>query len=279
MNRNVSQTALILGVEGDQVKTWAWLFKEYLSQQANPVKGSPRSFTDSDVLALMHVAMHWEEQPDMENIKSGLNCEDHYDDDRYREMLYQHTPLLQEPPDDLDETWRHGIFLNGGGDGIDLELARNYRQSAEALLDLALKSGEPRDWGYPVLFAYRHTLELYLKLIGEIGDFMHSLKDCILRVEKRHGQRIPSPVREWIIELDNIDPGGTAFRYADDQAGTLKYADFWVDFVQLKFAMGLIFRMLDDAILRAGLTRKPEPSSRGRALSSKRRAAGYFEDV
>jgi hypothetical protein len=257
MNRNVSQTALILGVEGDQVKTWAWLFKEYLSQQANPVKGSPRSFTDSDVLALMHVAMHWEEQPDMENIKSGLNCEDHYDDDRYREMLYQHTPLLQEPPDDLDETWRHGIFLNGGGDGIDLELARNYRQSAEALLDLALKSGEPRDWGYPVLFAYRHTLELYLKLIGEIGDFMHSLKDCILRVEKRHGQRIPSPVREWIIELDNIDPGGTAFRYADDQAGTLKYADFWVDFVQLKFAMGLIFRMLDDAILRAGLTRKP----------------------
>jgi hypothetical protein len=48
-----------------------------------------------DVLALMHVAMHWEEHSDMENIKSGLNCEDHYDDDRYREMLYQDTPLLR----------------------------------------------------------------------------------------------------------------------------------------------------------------------------------------
>ena len=81
----------------------------------------------------MHVAMHWEEQPDMENIKSGLNCEDHYDD-RYRDILYRHTPLLQEPPDDLDETWRHGIFLNGGGDGIDLEFARNYRQSARPFL-------------------------------------------------------------------------------------------------------------------------------------------------
>jgi hypothetical protein len=79
--------------------------------------------------------------------------------------------------------------------------------------------------GYPVLFAYRHTLELYLKLIGEIGDFIHSFKDCILRVEKRDDQRIPSPVREWIIDFDNIDPGGTAFRYADDRAGTLKYAD------------------------------------------------------
>ena len=94
-------------------------------------------------------------------------------------------------------------------------------------------------------------------MIGEIGDFIQSLKACILRVEKRHDQRIPSPVREWIIEFDNIDPGGTAFRYADDQAGTLKYAEFWVDFVQLNFAMGLIFRMLDDAILRAGLTGKP----------------------
>jgi hypothetical protein len=29
-------------------------------------------------------------------------------------------------------------------------------------------------------------------------------------------------MKEWIIEFDNIDPRGTAFRYADDQAGTLK---------------------------------------------------------
>ena len=76
----------------------------------------------------MHVAMHWEEHPDMENIRNGLNCEDHYDNDQFRNILYQHTPLLQEPPDDLDETWRHGIFLNGGG-VIDLELARNYSKA------------------------------------------------------------------------------------------------------------------------------------------------------
>lgn len=255
MNRNVSQTARILGVDVQQVKTWAWLFKEYLSSQANPAKGCPRAFTDSDVLALVHVAMHWEEHPDMEAIQIGLNREDHHDDE-YREILYRNTPILQEPPEDLDETWRHGIFLNGGGVDEYLELARNYRQSVEALLNSALKSGEPRDWGYPVLFAYRHTLELYLKVIGEIEEFTHSLKDCILLVEKRHGQRIGSPVREWIIEFDNIDPGGTAFRYADDQAGTLKYAEFWVDFVQLKFAMSHVFRMLDDAILRAGVTGK-----------------------
>jgi hypothetical protein len=94
---------------------------------------------------------------------------------------------LQEPPDDLDETWRHGIFLNGGGVDEYLELARSYKQSADALLNSALKSGEPRDWGYPVLFAYRHALELYLKIIGEIQEPIPSLKDCIRDVEKHHG--------------------------------------------------------------------------------------------
>ncbi|HVT17989.1 MAG TPA: hypothetical protein VHQ90_17660 [Thermoanaerobaculia bacterium] len=256
MNRTVSQTARVLGVDVRQVKTWAWRFKEHLSSQANPPRGRSRAFTDSDVLALMHVAMHWEENPDIENIEAGLNCEDHYDNDRYRDMLYQHTPLLQEPPDDLDETWRHGIFLNGGGVDEYLELARSYKQSADALLDSALKSGEPRDWGYPVLFAYRHALELYLKIIGEIQEPIHSLEGCICRVEKRHRKKIGSPIREWIIELDKIDPYGTAFRYADDKAHTLKYAEYWVDFLQFKYAMSSVFEGLDHACLHL-MRRRP----------------------
>jgi hypothetical protein len=208
----------------------------------------------------MYVTMHWEEQPDVEAIRIGLNCEDHHED-QYRELLYRNTPILQEPPEDLDETWRHGILLNDGGVDEYLELARSYKQSAEALLDSALKSGEPRDWGYPVLFAYRHTLELYLKIIGEIQDPIHSLEDCVRLVEKRHGHKIGSPVREWITELDKLAPYGTAFRYADDQAGTLRYAEYWVDFVQLKYALGLIFKMLDSAILRTGVGGKSARAS------------------
>jgi len=259
MTRNVSQTARILGVDGQQVKTWAWSFKEHLSGQANPAKGCPRVFTDSDMLALMYVYMHSDGGDDIEEIRAGLDREDHYDD-QYRDLLYAHTPILQEPPDDLDETWRHGILLNGGGVDGYLALARNYRESADVLLDSALKSGEPRDWGYPVLFAYRHTLELYLKIIGEADERTHSLKECVRLIEKRHGERLPSPTREWIIELDKIDPAGTAFRYADDQAQTLKYAEFWVDFVQFKFAMTRVFRMLDQAILHAAGTGRIERS-------------------
>ena len=247
MNRSVSQTARILGVKVPQVKTWAWQFKEHLSPKANPAKGSPRVFTDSDILALAYVVTHWDEPPDLEDIQIGLNREDHHDD-QYRKYIYQATPILQEPPDDLDETWRHGILLNGGSVDGYLELARNYKQSADALLEAALESREPRDWGFPVLFAYRHSLELYLKIIGRVDELIHSLRECVRQIEKRYRRRISSPVREWIIEFDNIDPNGTAFRYADDQAGTLRYAEFWVDFVQLKFAMNHVFEMLDHAI-------------------------------
>jgi hypothetical protein len=253
MNRTVSETARILGVDAQQVKKWAWQFKDNLSTLANPPKGRSRTFTEADVLALIHVAMHWEDEPDLEAIQIGLNREDHFENDRYREILYRHTPILQEPPEDLDETWTHGIFLNGGGVNQYLELARNYRQSADALLESALKSGEPRDWASPVLFTYRHTLELYLKVVGEIEDPIHSLERCVQLVERRHKQRIGSPMREWIIEFDKIDPYGTAFRYADDDAGTLTYAEFWVDLAQLKQAMMLVFEVVDQAICRTGV--------------------------
>ncbi len=258
MNRGVAETARILGVDGQQVKTWAWAYRDCLSRQANPGKGKPRAFTDSDVLALMYICdLSMSEEP-ADEIRAGLDREDHYENDRYRDILYAHTPILQELPDDLDETWRHGILLNGGVDGC-LAHARNYRESAETLLEAALKSVEPRDWGFPVLYAYRHTLELYLKIIGEIDDHTHSLKACVERVEHRHNQRFPSPAREWIIELDKIDPNGTAFRYADEDAGKeMMYVEHWLDFIQFKFAMALVFRMLDTAILNAARDGKIE---------------------
>jgi hypothetical protein len=261
MDRTVSQTARVLETDAQQVKKWAWLFKDYLSTGANPAKGRVRAFTDGDVLVLLYVAFYWEDDPDLESIRMGLNAEYHFEE-RFLEFLYRHTPILQEPPDGIDETWRHGIFLNAAGVNEFLGLARSYKQTAETLLESALKSGEPREWGYPVLFAYRHALELYLKIIGEIDDGIHSLRDCVLRVEKRHGEKFPQQVKDWIMEFDSIDPVGTAFRYADDQMNTLSYAEYWIDFAQFKYAMGLIFKMLDKAIIRSGVRGRPPKKKR-----------------
>lgn len=256
MNRNVAQTARVLGVDSAQVKCFAFTFKEFLSTQANPPKGATRTFSDSDVLALAYILARWEAEPEIGAIRAGLNEGEHHGAE-YREKLYLHTPLFQEVPDDLDEKWRHGILLCGGRIQGYLELARNYRAIAENLLHTALDSGEPLDYAYPVLFAYRHTLELYLKILGESDEVTHSLEKCVRLVEKRHNKKIGSPIRGWILELDNIDPNGTAFRYADEEPDVLKYAEHWLDFVQFRFALDQVFQMLDMAILRLGTNGKP----------------------
>lgn len=255
MNRNVAQTAKILGVDSAQVKTWAWTFKDFLSGRANPPKGTARAFCDSDVLALSYVCTRWEAEPDMDSIRAGLEDDEHLQKELC-EILYLHTPILQEPPEDLDETWRHGFLLCGAGGLEFLELARNYRYVAENLLETALGSGEPLDFAYPVLFAYRHTLEFYLKIIGEIGELTHSLARCVALVEKHHEKKIGWPIRGWIIELDQMDPGGTAFRYADAESRAIMYEEHWLDLVHFKFAMARVFEMLDSAILHQGTTGK-----------------------
>lgn len=256
MNRTAATVAKILDADPQQVKKWAFEFREYLSSAANPPKGKTRMFSDSDLLVLCYVSHYWEDEPDIESIKVGLNREEHFEK-RFVDHLYLHTPLIQEPPDGLNESWRHGILLVGGNRYQFLELARNYRCVAESMLETAIKKDEVHQWAYPVLFAYRHTLELYLKLIGEIREKTHSLKKCVELVEKRHSQRIPDFIRDWILELESIDPGGTAFRYADEDSTLNHHYEQWFDFRHFQFAMKRIFDAIDDAVLRVESEGKP----------------------
>jgi hypothetical protein len=256
MNRTPSEAATVLGAEIALVERWASLFGDYLSKGANPPKGKGRAFSDGDLLVLCYVWHEWEDDPDIEAIKIGLNLGNHHEEP-FIEHLYLHTPLLQEPPDDLDETWRHGFLWVGGHGQSRFELARNYRYAAEKLLDQALKDGDAHHWLCPVLFTYRHTLELYLKTIGSITKRTHSLAKCVELVEKLHGEQFPPSAKRWIEDLDKIDPDpGTTFRYEGDD-GKQDYSEFWVDLRQFQFAMRQIFEMIDRAILRVGPENKP----------------------
>lgn len=249
MNRTPSEAAELIGVDAALVERWALVFKDHLSSTANPQEGKVRMFSDGDLLALCYVRHAWDDDPDLEAIKIGLNLGYHHEE-VFFERLYLHTPLLQEPPEELDETWRHGFLWIGGHGQGRFELARHYRYAAEKLLDQALKDGETHDWLCPVLFTYRHTLELYLKTIGNITEHTHSLAKCVELVEKLHGEQFPPRARRWIEELDKIDPHpGTIFRYEADNAKQ-DYAEYWVDLRQFKFAMRQIFEMIDRAILR-----------------------------
>jgi hypothetical protein len=256
MNRTAAKVAAILDVDVKQVKQWAFDFKKFVSATANPVKGNVRMFTDSDVLVLIYVQHYWDEAPDVEIIKIGLRHEEHYQD-AFVERLYLHTPLIQEPPEGIDETWRHGILLGGAGRYEYLELARNYRHVAETMLRMALEKDEVSGWAYPILFAYRHTLELYLKLIGGIDEATHSLKRCLELTETRYKATIQSPIREWILDLEEIDSTGTAFRYADAESSSNRHYGQWFDFRHFQFAMKRVFNIIDIAVLNLGAKGKP----------------------
>lgn len=270
MTRTAAQAAKILGTTTDAVKAWAWEFRDNLSSGANPKKGKPRQFTDTDILALMHVATYWEENPDIEHIRIGLNGEDYFDESNI-ELLHRNTPIMQEIPSEINEEWTHGVVLDGGAFGGDygerLELARSYRRSAEALLESALEARDARGFGFPVLYAFRHVLELYLKILGEVEERTHSLVFCLRAVEKLHATKLkngklPEPIRGWILEFDKIDPEGTTFRYVDDDAKTLRSAECWLDFRHLKFVMAEVFKPLDAAIRKSGAQGQPSTPKR-----------------
>lgn len=254
MKRSVSQAAKVFGVEVALVKRWASMFADHLSESANPRKGVPRAFTDTDMVALCYVWQKWEDQPDVDVITMGLNSEDHFDH-RFVEHMYLHTPLLQDPPENEEEPWRHGFIWSGGHGQGQFELARNYRYAADRLIEEAIKEQVSYYWLCPVLFTYRHTLELYLKVIGNINERTHSLARCVKLVEERHGQKFPARVKGWIAELDAIDPDpATTFRYESD--GARNYSERWIDLRHFQFAMRQIFQIIDTAILRIGAASK-----------------------
>jgi DNA-binding transcriptional MerR regulator len=91
------------------VKDWAWEYKNWLSPEANPPKGSVRHFTDEDALKMVFIVDRWVAGANSEEIAEMLEREEHWEDS-FREQLYMRTPLFQEVPDGLDESWTHGCL-------------------------------------------------------------------------------------------------------------------------------------------------------------------------
>jgi len=247
MLRTVSSVSRILCCDRDQLKTWSYQFRDYLSQSANPTKGIVRQYTNDDVLALLVVATFANCGEPFEDICWRLD-ESYQFEEANRQQLYFHTPILQEIPDDLDESWRHGSIFTSSF-FTTFELARNFKWSADELLEIAVKNDAALDLRSPVLFNYRHALELYLKLLGRVDEHTHSLKECLVKVERRFGQRLKEPFRGWIMELDKIDPLGTAFRYFEAEDNQGLGDESWIDYRHVKFAMQELCFRLDMSLL------------------------------
>jgi len=253
MKRGIAETSKIMGVDKEQIKVWSRLFREYLSKDTIPEQGKERKYNDKDILILLYVCYHWEDHPDIESIKIGLNQENYYEDAFIHE-LYRHTPLLQDEVPEIDEPYRYGLLMSPTVYLEPLEIARSYRDAAGILWKNAMDSGQPGLECYPMLFTYRHTLELYLKILGCIDEYTHDLLKCMKILEEYHQTKIPVKLKEWIETLHCMDPKGTTHRYA--QSNTVFCMDGnWLDLKHFKFAMDTLFNELDHAVLKSEVLR------------------------
>ena len=144
----------------------------------------------------------------------GLIQSDHLED-IYVHTLWNHTPLIQDDvPEYMDEPSRYGLLISPRIHLKQIEIARSYHQAANVLWDMANDSGFPMADCYPVLFAYRHALELYLKMLGDAGkELDHNLKACMETVEKHYDKKVSPLIKEWIMTLHQMDETGWHFRY------------------------------------------------------------------
>ena len=153
--------------------------------------------------------------------------------------------IFNEPPEDLDETWTHGALMGGMSGYSDESLAPAYFSAGAALIDHVLEGDERgQDFVCPILYLYRHGIELYLKVIVQPSVRNHGLGSLLegfcRHVRERYKEDVPAWVTRPITELAKFDPASD-FRYGRSRSQRLaNEGEFWVDLKALKRTMALI---------------------------------------
>jgi hypothetical protein len=161
-------------------------------------------------------------------------------------------------------------------------LKEGYKNSADNLVDIALKKGVKGDisvldtYIFPILYLYRHSIEISLKLIyyrfyGELPKGQHDLVilwDCvkekvidvfnseefILNVKQYKKKFIKystddidfQELRMLICELQGVDNKADVWRYLMDKKGKLYFTESeFVDYKNMKSVIGDVFEQLD----------------------------------
>lgn len=163
--------------------------------------------------------------------------------------------IFEEPPDGLDETWTNGVLVGGMASPLDpMELARAYRAAAEALIPAALTSGEEWRFTYPLLYLFRHALELYFKEMVKPEKLSHDLRPRLKGLESivrdRYHQGIPPDLHADLTVLVEMDPDGQGFRYSQTRKGEAQWlpGEYWIDLRTLGTRMNVLCDALEKII-------------------------------
>lgn len=137
-------------------------------------------------------------------------------------------------------------------------LGQQYYDAAVRLLE-AIQHGDADDsqLAHPVLYLYRHSVELFLKAALGRAAKSHDLAELATQFKARLKAKLNAELPAWITnriaELAAIDPSSTAFRYSEtwDKAAKTHVpleGELHVDAAHLKDAMSALNTALGDFI-------------------------------
>lgn len=153
-------------------------------------------------------------------------------------------PLFEEVPDELDETWTWGVLTGGMAWKEGALPAREFLTAANLLVDRALAHGDTApDLRNPILFLYRHAIELALKDAVQTYKPTHGLTELIEALERKHGASLDPTVRARLDEWVMHDPASTAYRYGKAPAG-VPAEERWIDLRHLREVMDFLVTRL-----------------------------------
>ncbi len=234
---SVSEAAKILEVDGKIIKDWSFHFAEYLSSAANPSKGKQRFYTIEDIRIFAYVLLYREDEPDIEYIKLGLNSQEYYDIEPINNLIAQIAPIFQEPTEEIAGIESNVIFAGMTSLDNQLSLANAFKESGDILFETVKKQGNLYDFASPILYQYRHAIELYLKstLIKPLRthNLLKLYEKFEILIKAKFQIAVPAWIRNMIVGFNEIDPKGDIFRYREDIASN----EILVNLLLLKIKM------------------------------------------
>ena len=160
-------------------------------------------------------------------------------------------PLFEDPTFALE---REGPFdgplgfIVGGMANLNFEYLGQQYFDAASLLASAVRSQDYEDYrlANPILYLYRHSIELFVK--AALGDAAktHDLADLAERfqalIKAEFNYDVPDWVGKRLKELAAIDPNSTAFRYSQNYDKATKRdlpvdGEYHVDLAHLQNSM------------------------------------------
>ena len=126
-----------------------------------------------------------------------------------------------------------GFLIGGTANSTFQQMGQQYFDAANLLVE-TIRMGEWEDYrlANPVLYLYRHSIELFLKaVLGKAGK-THNLsslaEDFRAFIKVEFGADLPDWISNRLNDLAALDPGSTAFRYSQNYDKANK-ADMPVD--------------------------------------------------